>query len=339
LKLIVTGGAGYIGSHSLIALLQAGHDISVIDDLSNSHPTGLARVKHLSGRRFRSVDANLCDAQAITKEFHQFVPEGVVHFAGLKSVADSITQPLAYYLQNVTTTVNLLQAMDQVGCQKIVFSSSATVYGQPKYLPYDETHPIEPVSPYGRSKRMIEQILQDWTGANKTASAICLRYFNPAGAHPSGQIGEDPKGKPNNLLPYLAQVASGRRPLLTIFGDTYPTRDGTGERDFIHVMDVAQAHLAALERSQSASGFQALNIGTGHSVTVRELVATFSKITGRPIATTVAPQRAGDLACFYADPKLAQTTLGWPAHHGLSAICADAWRWQVQNPMGYSGIQ
>tara|TARA_B110001450_G_scaffold252290_1_gene273778 strand:+ start:831 stop:1853 length:1023 start_codon:yes stop_codon:yes gene_type:complete len=336
LKLLVTGGAGYIGTHCIIELLNAGHDISVIDDLSNSHVAALHRVKQLTKRGLAFVQADLRDTAAVATELQRFQPHGVIHCAGLKAVGASVARPLDYYRQNIGGTLSLLAEMDRVGCHKIVFSSSATVYGLPKYLPYDEQHPTEPANPYGRSKLMIEHILRDWSVTHRDASALCLRYFNPAGAHPSGQIGENPKGVPDNLMPFLAQVAGGHRPALTVFGNDFETRDGTGERDYIHVGDLARAHLAAIEHARSNRGFQVFNIGTGRGVTVLELAAAFTEVSGRPIATTITTRRPGDLARFYADAQLAEKTFGWRAQQSIFDICADAWRWQVENPEGYS---
>ncbi|MDG2067552.1 MAG: UDP-glucose 4-epimerase GalE [Paracoccaceae bacterium] len=335
MKLLVTGGAGYIGTHSIIELLNAGHDISVIDDLSNSRIAALQRVRKLTKRDLAFMQADLCDTAAVSAELQRFRPDGVIHFAGLKAVGASVARPLDYYRKNVGGTLSLLAGMERVGCHKIVFSSSATVYGLPQYLPCDEQHPTVPVNPYGHTKLMIEQILRDWNVTHRDASAVCLRYFNPAGAHPSGEIGENPKGVPDNLMPFLAQVAGGHRPALTVFGNDFETRDGTGERDYIHVVDLARAHLAAIEHVRTNSGFQVFNIGTGRGVTVLELAAAFTRMSGRPIATTVTARRSGDLARFYANAQRAEKTLGWTAQKSLFDICADAWRWQRQNPDGY----
>ena len=320
----------------MVELLNAGHDISVIDDLSNSHIAALAQVKKLTKRNLMFTQADLCDTAAVAAVLQRFRPDGVIHFAGLKAVGDSVARPLDYYRQNVGGTLCLLTEMDRVGCRKIVFSSSATVYELPKYLPYDEQHPTKPVSPCDRTKLMIEHIWRDWNSTHHDASALCLRYFKPARAHPSGQIGENPQGVPDNLMPFLAQVAGGNRPALMVFGDDFETRDGTGERDYIHVVDVARAHLAAIEYAQSTPGFQVFNIGTGRGVTVLELVAAFAKISARPIATTVTARRPGDLPRFYADAQLAGKILGWRAQHSIFDICADAWRWQMRNPNRYS---
>jgi UDP-glucose 4-epimerase len=337
MRVFVTGGAGYIGTHTAVQLLANGDDICVFDNFSNSAPEALARVRQLSNRDFQAVDGDIRDSVTLQSAMADFAPDAVIHFAGLKAVGESNEKPLTYYDNNVTGSQRLIEAMDKTGCRRIVFSSSATVYGEPKYLPFNEDHPIAPTNPYGRSKAMVEDILRDWAAANGDASAVLLRYFNPVGAHPSGRIGEDPNDIPNNLMPFIAQVAVGRRDCLSIFGDDYPTRDGTGERDFIHVVDLAAAHLAALGYAQASTGCNAINIGTGSGVTVREMVAAFAEISGRDIPTQVAPRRAGDVATSYAAVDRARDLLGWEAQLGITDMCRSTWTWQSQNPMGYRG--
>ena len=335
MKVFVTGGAGYIGSHTLVALMAAGHEICVFDNFSNSSPIALARVRQLTNRDMRVVTADIRDAAALTGALTDFGPDAVIHFAGLKAVGESNAIPLVYYQTNVAGTMNLLAAMDVAGCRAIVFSSSATVYGEALYLPFDEDHPVAPTNPYGRTKAMAEGVIADWTGATPGTSAVLLRYFNPVGAHESGRIGEDPQGIPNNLMPYVAQVAVGRRQTLQIFGDDYDTRDGTGERDYIHVVDLAAAHLAAIEYSASASGCEAINVGTGQGITVRELVAAYERASGQPIATNIVARRPGDVASSYAATTKAAQLLNWRATLNIDDMCATSWRWQSANIDGY----
>jgi UDP-glucose 4-epimerase len=336
MKVFVTGGAGYIGSHTLVALLAAGHEVRVFDNFSNSSPVALARVRQLTNRDMTVVEADICDADALTRALADFAPDAVVHFAGLKAVGESNDIPLRYYQTNVTGTMNLLAAMDAGACKRIVFSSSATVYGEAQYLPLDEDHPIAPTNPYGRTKAMAEGVIRDWASATHEASAVLLRYFNPVGAHESGRIGEDPQDIPNNLMPFIAQVAVGRRAKLSIFGDDYDTRDGTGERDYIHVVDLAAAHLAALEYSARATGCEAINVGTGRGVTVKQLVAAYEAACGHPIASEIAPRRAGDVASSYAATVKAERLLDWQAAHDVDDMCASSWKWQSENPQGYN---
>lgn len=336
MKVLVTGGAGYIGSHTLVALLSAGHNICVLENFSNSSPVALARVRQLTNHDIAVVEADIRDAAALTNICREFAPDAVIHFAGLKAVGESNDIPLVYYQTNVTGTMNLLAAMDAAGCSRIVFSSSATVYGEAKYLPFDEEHPVAPTNPYGRTKAMAEGVIADWVSSTPSASAILLRYFNPVGAHESGRIGEDPKGIPNNLMPFVAQVAVGKRERLSIFGDDYDTRDGTGERDYIHVVDLAAAHLAAIEYASRSAGCTPINVGTGRGVTVKELVAAYERACGHPIPVTVAGRRAGDVASSYAAVTRANDLLGWQAALGIDAMCTSSWRWQKNNPDGYS---
>jgi len=337
MKVFVTGGAGYIGSHTLVALLAAGHEVCVFDNYSNSSPVSLARVRQLTNRDMEMVEGDICDLDRLTATLAAFTPDAVMHFAGLKAVGESNDIPLRYYQTNVTGTMNLLAAMDAAECRRIVFSSSATVYGEAQYLPFDEAHPIGPTNPYGRTKAMAEGVIGDWASATPGASAVLLRYFNPVGAHESGRIGEDPRDIPNNLMPFVAQVAVGRRDKLSIFGDDYDTRDGTGERDYIHVVDLAAAHLAAIEYAVRTTGCEALNVGTGQGITVRELVAAYERACGHPIAFEIAPRRPGDVASSYAATAKARELLGWRAALDVDAMCASSWRWQSENPHGFEG--
>ena len=336
MKVFVTGGAGYIGSHTLIQLLAAGHEVCVFDNYCNSSPVALARVRQLTNRDMVAVEGDICDIEALTHALTDFAPDAVIHFAGLKAVGESNEIPLRYYQNNVTGSMNLLAAMDAAGCRRIVFSSSATVYGEAHYLPFDEAHPIAPTNPYGRTKAMVEEVIGDWARATPGASAVLLRYFNPVGAHESGRIGEDPRDIPNNLMPFVAQVAVGRRNALSIFGDDYDTRDGTGERDYIHVVDLAAAHLAALDYSGGARGCEAINVGTGQGITVKELVAAYGRASGKPIPFEIAPRRQGDIASSYAATGKARDLLNWQARLDVDSMCASSWRWQSGNPDGYS---
>lgn len=339
MKVFVTGGAGYIGSHTLVQLLAAGHEVCVFDNFANSSPVALDRVRQLTNRDMGLVKADIRDADALRDAVTTFAPDAVVHFAGLKAVGESSDLPLLYYQTNVSGTMNLLAAMDAAGCKRIVFSSSATVYGEAHYLPFDEDHPIAPTNPYGRTKAMAEGVIGDWAKATPDASAVLLRYFNPVGAHESGRIGEDPRNIPNNLMPFIAQVAVGRRAKLAIFGDDYDTRDGTGERDYIHVVDLAAAHLAAIEYAGGASGCEAINVGTGQGVTVKELIVAYERACGHPISAEIAPRRPGDVASSYAATAKAERLLGWRAALGADQMCTSSWLWQSNNPDGYGGGQ
>jgi UDP-glucose 4-epimerase len=334
MRVLVTGGAGYVGSHTLVELLTEGHEAFVIDNLSNGYEEALARVKQLANKGFGFVKGDICDGQALNKAFADFKPEAVIHFAGLKAVGESVERPLTYYENNVAGSVELLKAMDAHDCKKIVFSSSATVYGTPQYLPLDEDHPVSPVNPYGQTKLMVENILKDW--AHDGRSAIALRYFNPVGAHVSGRIGEDPHGIPNNLMPYIAQVAIGKREALQIFGDDYATRDGTGERDYIHVTDLAKAHIAALSHMNEAAGFAVYNIGTGQGTTVKELLAAYGTAAGRELAFEIVARRPGDVASSIASPQKANEALNWSATLSVHDATLSSWNWQSQNPEGYA---
>ena len=337
MRILVTGGAGYIGSHTLVELLGQAHEVCVVDDHSNSSPVVLDRVRSLSNGEVTNYVADLRNISALNTIMDSFRPDAVIHFAGLKAVGESTQKPLAYYDVNVTGTLTLLRAMARVACNKIIFSSSATVYGKPEYLPYDEGHPLAPTSVYGRTKLMAEQILTDWVASNSDMTAIVLRYFNPVGAHASTQIGEDPSGIPNNLMPFIAQVAVGKRDHLEIFGDDYGTPDGTGLRDYIHVVDLARAHVAALNYATNTAGIKTFNIGTGQSYSVRDMVVAFEHVTGQTIATKVSPRREGDIAAMQADVTRAVDILGWRATHDLEDMVRSTWGWQSANPNGYAG--
>lgn len=337
MHVLVTGGAGYIGSHTCVELLAAGHEVTVVDNLSNSSPVALDRVAALAGRPLRFVRADVRDRDALDAAFAAAPVDTVIHFAGLKAVGESVARPLEYYQNNVEGTLTLCDVMRARGVQSLVFSSSCTVYGDPHRVPVTEDFPVSATNPYGRSKLMIEEILRDLHRADPSLSVALLRYFNPVGAHPSGRIGEDPHGIPNNLLPFVAQVAVGRLAQLSIFGGDYPTPDGTGVRDYIHVVDLAQGHLAALARLALRPGLVVYNLGTGRGHSVLEMVAAFEKASGRPVPHRVIARRPGDVAATWADPSLARRELGWSASRGVDEMCADAWRWQSLNPDGYRG--
>jgi UDP-glucose 4-epimerase len=338
--IFVTGGAGYIGSHTCVELLDAGCDVTVFDSFCNSHPESLARVERITGKKLRVVRGDIRDRALLVAALRESGASAVIHFAGLKAVGESVTQPLAYYDNNVVGTLRLLEAMGECGVRTLVFSSSATVYGDPQRLPLTEDHPLSATNPYGSTKLMIEEILRDLSRSDVSWKIGILRYFNPAGAHASGLIGEDPQGIPNNLLPIVAQVAVGRRACLNVWGNDYPTPDGTGVRDYIHVVDLAVGHinaLKALEQSQERAGCLTVNLGTGTGYSVLDIVRSFEQASGRSVPYKIAPRRPGDIASCYADPKRASELLGWRAERGLNAMCADAWRWQSSNPNGYAG--
>jgi len=336
MRILVTGGAGYIGSHTLLQLLREQHEVLVLDNFSNSLPELIRRIRQLSNTDFEVCEGDIRDAGCLSEVFSGFRPEAVIHFAGLKAVGESNDDPLKYYSHNVTGSIELLRAMQRHDCRRIVFSSSATVYGEAKYLPYDENHPLQPANPYGRTKYFIEEIIRDWAASWADASAVLLRYFNPVGADASGMIGEDPRGTPNNLVPYIAQVAVGRLAQLSVFGGDYDTRDGTGERDYIHVEDLAGAHLAAIDFAAGHTGCEDINIGTGHGATVLEMVAAFETASGRRIPYNILPRRAGDVARSLADVAKAERLLGWTAKYGIDDMCNATWRWQSRNPNGFS---
>jgi UDP-glucose 4-epimerase len=337
MRVLVTGGAGYIGSHTCVELLEGGHEVFVVDNLCNGHEAALERVRGITNRELQFANADIRDANALDNIFNTFKPEAVIHFAGLKAVGESVANPLKYYEVNVGGSFSLLSAMSKAECNNIVFSSSATVYGKPKYLPYDEEHPTNPVNPYGRTKLMIENIIHDWTKVDLKRKGTVLRYFNPVGAHESGQIGEEPIGIPNNLMPFIAQVADGRREHLNIFGNDYDTIDGTGARDYIHVVDLALAHMSALNKNK-LDRFEVLNIGGGNSTTVLELLKSFEEISGVKIKYKYLPRREGDLAAFWADTSKAFEKLSWQPERNIKNICEDTWRWHKFNPTGY-GIE
>jgi len=335
MRILVTGGAGYIGSHTCVELLEAGHDVVVVDNLSNSKAVSLSRVEALTDRRVPLEVADIRDRDALERIFEGADFDAVIHFAGLKAVGESTAKPVSYYDNNVAGTLVLLEVMAAHRVRSLVFSSSATVYGDPASVPITEDFPLTATNPYGWSKLMIEQILRDVHAADPRWSVTLLRYFNPVGAHRSGQIGEDPNGIPNNLLPYISQVAIGKRPHLSVFGDDYPTPDGTGVRDYIHVVDLARGHLAALDTHGVEPGVHTYNLGTGQGVSVLEMVAAFETACGHTLPYRIAPRRPGDIAECWADPSSARDHLGWRATHSLDDAVADAWRWQSQNPSGY----
>ena len=335
-KILVTGGAGYIGSHTCIELLTAGHEVTVFDNFCNSQPESLARVEQITGKKIPFVRGDIRSRPSLVMALRQSGASAVVHFAGLKAVGESVENPLAYYDNNVVGTVRLLEAMSDCNVKTLVFSSSATVYGVPQQLPLAEDHPLSTTNPYGHTKLVIEDMLRAHHLANPHWRISILRYFNPVGAHQSGLIGEDPKGIPNNLLPYVAQVAVGRREFLNVWGSDYDTPDGTGVRDYIHVVDLANGHLRALERLHEHAECTAINLGTGDGYSVLDMVWAFEKASGKNIPFKVGPRRAGDVASSYADPGQALVLLGWRARRDLDTMCADAWRWQSQNPTGYA---
>lgn len=333
---LVTGGAGYIGSHTCVELLAAGHEVVVADNLCNAHEEVLQRVEALAGRRLRAFHRiDVRDAAALSAVFAEYPVNAVIHLAALKAVGESVREPLAYYDNNVVGALVLLRVMNAAGVRGIVFSSSATVYGAPAAMPVREEFPLAPTNPYGHGKAVVEQMLVDLHRADSRWSVMTLRYFNPVGAHPSGTIGEDPQGVPENLVPYVCQVATGRRDELRVFGDDYPTPDGTGVRDYLHVVDLAAAHVRAVERLAELGGVTCLNLGTGRGYSVLEVVNAFAEATGRPIPYRIEARRPGDIAECWADASRAEGVLGWRAQRGLTEMCADSWRWQSRNPNGY----
>ena len=337
MNILVTGGAGYIGSHTCLELLNAGHSVTVLDNYCNSNPESLNRVERITGKTIARVEADIRDGAALQRALRDSGAEAVLHFAGLKAVGESVQQPLRYYDNNVVGTLRLLEAMDVCGVKTLVFSSSATVYGDPQRLPLTEDHPLSATNPYGRTKLVIEDMLRDAFAGDTSWRFGILRYFNPVGAHESGLIGEDPQGVPNNLLPFVAQVAVGRREFLNVWGNDYATPDGTGVRDYIHVVDLALGHLRALEMLGASNAGQcaAINLGTGVGYSVLDMVKAFEVASGKPIPYRVQPRRPGDIAACYAEPTLAKELLGWQATRDLQTMCSDAWRWQSTNPQGY----
>lgn len=336
---LVTGGAGYIGSHTCVELSEAGYDFVVYDNLSNSSQEAIKRVEQITGKTIPFVYGDIRDKKTLQEVFAKYNIDSVIHFAGLKAVGESVQKPLQYYDNNVYGSIALLEVMNENGCKKIIFSSSATVYGDPKTTPIKESFPLSATNPYGRSKLFIEEILRDVYVSDNTYKIIILRYFNPVGAHKSGLIGEDPNGEPNNLMPYIAQVAVGKREYLSVFGDDYDTPDGTGVRDYIHVVDLAQGHVKALEKISKINDVLTLNLGTGKGYSVLDMIKAFENASGKKVAYKIVSRRPGDIAKCYADPSYAKEVLGWEAKRGIQEMCEDTWRWQQQNPDGYKSVR
>ncbi|MPZ52553.1 MAG: UDP-glucose 4-epimerase GalE [Acidimicrobiia bacterium] len=337
MKVLVTGGTGYIGSHTVVELIEAGHEVVILDNLVNSQPVVVDRISQITGTSPTLAVGDIGDPDLVDRVLTEYEPEVVIHFAGLKAVGESVAQPLRYYRNNVSGTITLLERLDAHEIRKLVFSSSATVYGDPQTLPITEDAPLSAVNPYGGTKLQIEQVLRDVAVSDDRWRFAALRYFNPAGAHVSGLMGEDPTDTPNNLLPYITQVAVGRREKVRVFGDDYDTPDGTGVRDYVHVVDLARGHLAAIETMSEHRGFDAWNLGTGVGTSVLELINTFSEVNGVEVPYEIVDRRSGDSASSYTDPAKAHRDLGWKATHDLAAMCRDSWRWQSQNPEGYGG--
>lgn len=336
MKILLTGGAGYIGSHTIIELDKAGYSVAVVDNLYNSNPKALERVGEIIGKQIPFYKADIRDAEALARVFEAEKPEAVIHFAGLKAVGESVSKPLEYYHNNMTGTFILLDVMRNHGCKNIIFSSSATVYGDPAIIPITEQCPKgHCTNPYGQTKSMLEEVLMDVQRADKEWNVVILRYFNPIGAHQSGRIGENPNGIPNNLMPYITQVAIGKRPELGVFGSDYDTHDGTGVRDYIHVCDLAAGHVCALKAIQRNCGLGIYNLGTGHGYSVLDVVKAFEKANGVPVKYSLQPRRPGDIATCYCDPTKAKAELGWEAQYGIEEMCRDSWNWQRNNPNGY----
>ncbi len=335
MAILVTGGAGYIGSHTSVELLNSGYDIVIADNFCNSSPIVLDRIKKITGKDFKFYRAELTDKAQVNKIFDECDIDAVIHFAGLKAVGESVEKPLYYYDNNLISTLAVLEAMQTHGCKKIVFSSSATVYGIPDSVPITESSPLRTINPYGATKLMIEDMLRDICAADNQMRAALLRYFNPIGAHESGEIGESPSGIPNNLMPYITRVGAGILPHLNVYGNDYPTPDGTGVRDYIHVVDLAKGHLAALKYLDSHTGDIAVNLGTGNGYSVLQLVDAYEKASGLKIERKFAPRRPGDAAAVYADPNKAYELFGWRAEYGIERMCEDGYRWQTKNPNGY----
>ncbi len=336
-SILVTGGAGFIGSHTCVSLIENGYDVVVVDDFTNSSPRALERVERITGIAPKLYEVDITGREALEDVFRQEDISAVIHFAGLKAVGESVSQPARYYRTNVCGTLTLLEVMREHGVMDLIFSSSATVYGDPEQLPLKEDFPTGAVTnPYGRTKYMVEEILKDLSAADPAWNFVVLRYFNPIGAHPSGLIGEDPAGIPNNLVPYIAQVASGVLEHVSVFGDDYDTPDGSGIRDYIHVMDLSEGHVASLRWMAGKRGFEAFNLGTGTGYSVFEVIQAFSRASERDIPFEITPRRDGDIAACYADPTKAREELGWTASRGLAKMCEDSWRWQSNNPRGYA---
>jgi UDP-glucose 4-epimerase len=335
MSVLVTGGAGYIGSHCCVELLNDGYEVVVVDNLSNSKKDALDRVENITGESLHFHQVDITDHEALDKIFTEYDINSVIHFAGLKAVGESVEKPLHYYYNNVTGTIRLCEVMHEHNVKNIVFSSSATVYGDPKEVPITEDFPLKPTNPYGHSKLMVEQVLSDLHHADPSWNVVLLRYFNPVGAHESGKIGEDPTGIPNNLMPYISQVAVGKLDELKVFGNDYPTRDGTGIRDYIHVVDLCIGHLDALEKLKEEPGLEVYNLGTGQGYSVLEMIEAFEKVSGKEIPYTITDRRPGDIAECFADPSKAEKELGWKAERGIDDMCSDTWNWQSKNPTGY----
>ncbi|NLX64522.1 MAG: UDP-glucose 4-epimerase GalE [Clostridiaceae bacterium] len=336
MAILVTGGAGYIGSHTCVELLNAGYEIIVVDNLSNSSEKALERVREITGKKLTFYKADLLDKEALDNIFKKEKIDSVIHFAGLKAVGESVSMPLKYYHNNITGTITLCEVMQKHGVKDIVYSSSATVYGNPETVPIREDFPLAATNPYGRTKLVIENLLKDLHVSDNCWNIVILRYFNPIGAHESGKIGEDPKNIPNNLMPYITQVAVGKLEYLGVFGNDYDTPDGTGVRDYIHVTDLALGHLKALEKLKEKPGVSIYNLGTGKGFSVLEMVKNFEKVSGRTIKYRILPRRPGDIAICFADPSKAKKELGWEATRDINKMCEDAWRWQKNNPNGYN---
>lgn len=335
MKVLVTGGAGYIGSHTCVQLLDAGYEVVVADNLSNSKEEALKRVEKITGKKVDFYPVDVCDEEKVRQIFSDHTIGAVIHFAAYKAVGESVQYPLSYYHNNLLSAINIIKVMQEFNVKDFVFSSSATVYGQPESVPIKEDFPLSATNPYGYTKLMIEQVLQDVYKANPSMNIAILRYFNPVGAHVSGMIGEDPNDIPNNLMPYISQVAIGKLEKLQVFGDDYDTKDGTGVRDYIHVMDLADGHLAALKKLEQKCGLVIYNLGTGNGYSVLDMVKAFEKASNRQIAYEITNRRPGDIAICYADPTKAKNDLKWEAKFGLDKMCEDTWRWQTQNPNGY----
>lgn len=336
MAILVTGGAGYIGSHTCVELLQAGYEVVVVDNLINSNEKSIKRVQKITGKKLKFFIVDLINKKALEEVFKENTIEAVIHFAGLKAVGESVSKPLQYYYNNIVSTLTLCETMKNFNVKNLVFSSSATVYGNPVSVPITEEFLLSATNPYGRTKLMIEEILRDLYKADKSLNIAILRYFNPVGAHPSGLIGEDPNGIPNNLVPYITQVAVGRLKKLNVYGNDYNTKDGTGVRDYIHVVDLALGHLRALEKLKSSPGIVTYNLGTGRGFSVMEVIEAFRNVTGREIPYQIVDRRPGDIAACFSDTSLAQKELGFYAQRDIMEMCEDSWRWQVNNPNGYT---
>ena len=335
MKILVTGGAGYIGSHTLILLIEAGYEVVVFDNFCNSSSESIIRVEKLVNQYIEVIEGDICNRENLQVVFDKHKIDAVIHFAGLKAVGESVAEPLKYYNNNVNGTATLCEVMAKNGCKTIIFSSSATVYGDPATTPILENFPLSATNPYGRSKLMVEEILQDLYISDNMWRIVLLRYFNPVGSHKSGTIGEDPNGIPNNLMPFIAQTAVGKRACLSVFGDDYDTSDGTGVRDYIHVVDLADGHVKALNQIDNVSKPLIVNLGTGNGYSVLEMIKAFEEASKKEVCYKISPRRAGDIATCYADPSYAKEVLGWEATRGVKEMCEDTWRWQSNNPNGY----